>query len=56
MKIAVSAGQPSLDAPVDPRFGRCAYFIIVDPETWEFEAVENPAIMAPGGPGFRPDN
>lgn len=53
MKIAVSASQPSLDAPVDPRFGRCAYFILVDPDTWEFEAVENPAVMAAGGAGIQ---
>ncbi|MCS7366963.1 MAG: dinitrogenase iron-molybdenum cofactor biosynthesis protein, partial [archaeon YNP-WB-062] len=30
MKICVSATSNSLDAPVDPRFGRCPYFIIVD--------------------------
>jgi len=28
MKIALSATAPSLDAEVDPRFGRCRYFIL----------------------------
>jgi len=33
MKICVSAFSGSLDAEVDSRFGRCAYFVIVDSET-----------------------
>jgi len=41
MKMAISAISPSLDAEVDPRFGRCQYFIIIDPETMQFEAIEN---------------
>jgi predicted Fe-Mo cluster-binding NifX family protein len=53
MKIAVSATAPQLDADVDPRLGRCQYFLIVDTESMEFEAIENPAIMAPGGAGIQ---
>ncbi len=41
MKIAVSASGPTLDAAVDPRFGRAPYLLIVDPDTLEFEAVAN---------------
>ena len=52
MKIAVSATGPSLDAQVDPRFGRCQYFVIVDPDTMQFEAIENSNAMAPGGAGI----
>jgi predicted Fe-Mo cluster-binding NifX family protein len=52
MKIAVSATGPSLDSKVDPRFGRCQYFVIVDPDTMEFETLENPNIMAGGGAGI----
>ena len=52
MKIAISATGPSLDADVDPRFGRCQYFIIVDNETMEFEAVGNNNVMASGGAGI----
>jgi len=53
MKIAVSASSPELDGSVDPRFGRCSYFLIVDPETMEFEAVENPYVSASGGAGIQ---
>jgi hypothetical protein len=53
MKIAVSASSPALESPVDPRFGRCLYFLIVDPETMEFEAVENPYVSASGGAGIQ---
>jgi predicted Fe-Mo cluster-binding NifX family protein len=52
MKIAVSATSPALDAEVDPRFGRCQYFIIVDPQTMEFEALDNSNAMAAGGAGI----
>jgi predicted Fe-Mo cluster-binding NifX family protein len=52
MKIAISATGPDLEAQVDPRFGRCRYFIIADPETMEFEAVDNSSAMAAGGAGI----
>jgi predicted Fe-Mo cluster-binding NifX family protein len=52
LKIAISAAGPSLDAEVDPRFGRCQYFLIVDPDTMEFEAIENTSGMASGGAGI----
>lgn len=51
MKICISSQGDNLDSQVDPRFGRCQYFIIVDPDTLEFEAVENPSVSAIGGAG-----
>lgn len=53
MKIAVTASFPDLDGSVDPRSGRCPYFLIVDPETMEFEALENPYAGASGGVGIQ---
>jgi predicted Fe-Mo cluster-binding NifX family protein len=41
MRIAISSQDKDLNANLDPRFGRAAYFIIVDPETMAFEVVEN---------------
>jgi len=52
VRIAVSATGPSLDAEVDPRFGRCRYFVIADPESLEFEALENTSQAASGGAGI----
>ncbi|MFZ5993820.1 MAG: NifB/NifX family molybdenum-iron cluster-binding protein [Thermodesulfobacteriota bacterium] len=52
MRIAVSVKQPSLEGEIDPRFGRCQYFLIVEPETMEFEVVENPNVGASGGAGI----
>jgi predicted Fe-Mo cluster-binding NifX family protein len=53
MKLIITAASPSIDAPVDPRFGRGAHFIIVDPDTMEWQAVPNPALNAHGGAGIR---
>ena len=52
MKIAISATGPSLDAEVDSRFGRCPYFIIVDPDTMQFESMQNSNIVTSGGAGI----
>jgi predicted Fe-Mo cluster-binding NifX family protein len=52
MKIAVSATAPDINADIDPRFGRCQYFVIVDSDTMEFEALENESMMAAGGAGI----
>lgn len=51
MKIAITATAPSLEARVDPRFGRGAYFIVVDTDTMTWQAHENPAVHASGGAG-----
>ncbi len=51
MKVAITSTGPTLDSPVDPRFGRCAYFIIVDTDTLEYQAIPNPAVNATGGAG-----
>lgn len=51
MKITITASSPSLDAEFDPRFGRCAYFLILETETMQWEAFPNPGINASGGAG-----
>lgn len=53
MKICLTAQGNNLDAQVDPRFGRCQYFIIADSDTLQFEAIENPNISAMGGAGIQ---
>jgi predicted Fe-Mo cluster-binding NifX family protein len=53
MKIAVTASGRDLDAPTSPVFGRCMTYILVDTETMQYEAVENPALSAGGGAGIQ---
>lgn len=53
MKICVSATGNSLDTQVDPRFGRCSYFMIVNSETMQFEVLPNSASGATGGAGIQ---
>ena len=51
MKIAVTSTGSTLDAEVEARFGRCAYFLIIDPDTLRFEAIPNPNLTLGGGAG-----
>ena len=53
MKICITSQGDNLDAQVDPRFGRCQYFIIVDLDTSDFEAIKNPGVEASGGAGIQ---
>ncbi|RJR51073.1 MAG: dinitrogenase iron-molybdenum cofactor biosynthesis protein [Desulfobacteraceae bacterium] len=53
MKIAVTSTGPELDSTLDPRFGRCAYFLIIDPETFEFDAIENSSRAMGRGAGVQ---
>lgn len=53
MKICVTSQGTDLDAQVDPRFGRCAYFLIIDPDTMKFESIANPNITGVGGVGIQ---
>lgn len=52
MKIAVSSSGNNLESAVDPRFGRCAWFLFVDSDTLEFEAVSNEAAASAQGAGI----
>jgi predicted Fe-Mo cluster-binding NifX family protein len=53
MKVAISATGKDLNCQIDPRFGRCQYFVFVDPETMEFETFENEGLMVSGGAGVQ---
>jgi predicted Fe-Mo cluster-binding NifX family protein len=53
MKIAFSSTGTDLDSEIDPRFGRCAYFLIVNPDDMTFEAIENESMSLGGGAGIQ---
>ena len=53
MKIAITSSGPELTSQVDPRFGRCAYFIFVDTDSDKFEAIENSGAQGMGGVGIQ---
>ena len=51
MRVCVTSSGKELSSAIDPRFGRCYVFVIVDTDTMQFEAVDNPALGARGGAG-----
>ena len=53
MKIAVSSTGKNLDSQLDPRFGRCAYFLVVDSDAMQFEAYSNESASMGGGAGIQ---
>ena len=51
MKAAITSTGNAPDSELDQRFGRCAYFVIYDPESKSTEFVPNPNKDAEGGAG-----
>ncbi len=45
MKIAFTSTGKDLEAQIDPRFGRTAFFVLLDTETTELEVIDNSAIQ-----------
>ena len=41
MKIALTSTGKELTSDIDPRFGRCAYFIVVDTDSMNVEVFQN---------------
>lgn len=53
MKVAVSATGKDLNTPVEARFGRCDYFIIIDTADMHFEVYENESGNLGSGAGIQ---
>jgi predicted Fe-Mo cluster-binding NifX family protein len=51
MNIAVALKGSTPKSEIDPRFGRCAYFLFYDTETEAQNVLKNPADQASGGAG-----
>ena len=52
-KICITSKGKDLGAEIDPKFGRAQYFLVVDPETMDFEVVDNPNIEVAHGAGIQ---
>jgi predicted Fe-Mo cluster-binding NifX family protein len=53
MKIAVTTTGQNLDSQLDPRFGRCAYYLVVDSDDMSFEVYPNESASMGGGAGIQ---
>jgi len=53
MKVAISSSGKNLDSLIDPRFGRCPYFVIVETDDMSFEVFDNDSIALGGGAGIQ---
>lgn len=53
MKTVITSKGNRLSALFDQRFGRAAWFCVVDEESWETTFVENPQAEANGGVGMK---
>ena len=52
-KICISSTGRDLDANVDPRFGRSDYFLIINPDTMNYELIINESQKEMGGAGIK---
>ena len=53
MKIAISSSGKDLSSQLDPRFGRCRYFLIIETDTMSFEVFDNDNAALGGGAGIQ---
>ena len=53
MQICITSTGPTLESPLDPRFGRSPWFLFVDTDNGSFEAVENPNVDQSSGAGIQ---
>lgn len=53
MQICITSQGDNLESEIDPRFGRAAYFIIINTDNMESESIQNPYIQAGGGAGIQ---
>ena len=53
MKVALSASGKSLNDLVDPRFGRCLFFVVVDTNGMKATAYSNESLYLQGSAGIQ---
>ena len=53
MKVCVTAAASGIDAPMDPRFGRCPFFVVVDLDSMSEISIPNANVNAASGAGIQ---
>jgi predicted Fe-Mo cluster-binding NifX family protein len=53
MKIAISSTGKDMNSQIDPRLGRCEYFMILQTDDMSFEVIENEYKSLGGGAGIQ---
>ncbi|HNX39050.1 MAG TPA: NifB/NifX family molybdenum-iron cluster-binding protein [Methanothrix sp.] len=53
MKVCVTAAASGIDAPMDPRFGRCPFFVVVDLDSMSEKSIPNANVDAASGAGIQ---
>ncbi len=53
MKVCVTAAASGIDAPMDPRFGRCPFFVVVDLERMSEISIPNANVNSASGAGIQ---
>jgi predicted Fe-Mo cluster-binding NifX family protein len=53
MKICVTSTGKDLNAQIDPRFGRCAYFLFINTDDMKIEVKANESTQSMGGAGIQ---
>ena len=53
MKVAISSSGKDLNAELDPRFGRCSHFLIIETDNMNVEAFVNENASLGGGTGIQ---
>ena len=53
MKVAISSSGKDLNSRLDPRFGRCPYFLVINPDDMSFEVFNNESAGLSGGAGIQ---
>ena len=53
MKVCVTAAASGIDAPMDPRFGRCPFFVVVDLDSMSEISIPNANVDAASGAGIQ---
>ncbi|MBU8849686.1 MAG: NifB/NifX family molybdenum-iron cluster-binding protein [Desulfobacterales bacterium] len=56
MKIGISSTGKDMNSQIDPRFGRCAYFMVIQTDDMSFDVFDNEYKSMGGGAGIQAAN